>query len=83
MNVKLVFAKSDDEGNTITLAKAEDGIEGLKKALIIEKPVDRSKTHPYLQKDAIEEINKKLYELYSVEVIDKHLSFTDKKQEEK
>lgn len=79
LNVKLVFAKSDDEGNTITLAKAEDGIEGLKKALIIEKPVDRSKTHPYLQKDAIEEINKKLYELYSVEVIDKHLSFTDKK----
>ncbi|KMK05750.1 hypothetical protein ABW11_01420 [Pluralibacter gergoviae] len=83
LNVKLVFAKSDDDGNTITLAKAEDGIEGLKKALIIEKPVDRSKTHPYLQKDAIEEINNKLHELYSVEMIDKHLYCTDKKSGKK
>lgn len=79
LNVKLVFATSDDDGNTITLAKADEGIEGLKKALIIEKPVDRSRTHPYLQKDAIEHINEKIYELYSIEKIEKHLVFKDNK----
>lgn len=83
LKVKLVFATSDDEGNTITLAKADEGIEGLKKALIIEKPVDRSKTHPYLQKNAIEEINKKIDETYSGEIIEKHLVFTDKKTTKK
>ncbi|AKF39733.1 TPA: DUF3644 domain-containing protein [Yersinia enterocolitica] len=78
LNVKLVFATSDDQGNTITLARADDGIEGLKKALIIEKPVDRSKTHPYLQKAAIEEINKKLHELYDEKILGKYLTNTDK-----
>lgn len=77
LNVKLVFATSDDDGNTITLAKADEGIEGLKKALVIEKPVDRSKTHPFLQKDAIAEINKKLYEDYNVEKLNKNLVYKD------
>ncbi|WP_337039991.1 DUF3644 domain-containing protein [Serratia marcescens] len=78
LNVKLVFATSDEDGRTITLAKADEGIEGLKKALIIEKPVDRARTHPYLQSGIIEEINKVLFERFDYAVIDKHLVNTDK-----
>lgn len=78
LNVKLVFATSDENGRTITLARADEGIEGLKKALIIEKPVDRSRTHPYLQNGAIDEINKKIFERYEKIKIDKHLVYTNK-----
>ncbi|NAX49384.1 DUF3644 domain-containing protein, partial [Photobacterium halotolerans] len=73
LNVKLVFATDSDDGTTITLAKADEGIEGLKKALVIEKPVDRSKSHPFLRKDAIEQMNIRLYERYSEDKIAKHL----------
>jgi len=78
LNVKLVFATNDESGATITLARAEDGIEGLKKALVIEKPIDRSSTHPFLQKDAIEEINRRLHERYDDGKLKKHLTCTDK-----
>lgn len=62
LNVRLVYVKDDRDGNAVILTKADEGIEGLKKALFIEKPVDRSKTHPLTQTEAIEEINKKLHE---------------------
>lgn len=64
LNVKLVFARKDEHGNTITLAKAEEGMEGLKKAIIVEKPTDREKTHPFRESTAIKEINKRIYERY-------------------
>lgn len=78
LNVKLVFATSDDEGNTITLARADEGVESLKKALIIEKTTDRGKTHPYLQSSAITRINEKLYADYDRSVLDNYLVATDK-----
>jgi hypothetical protein len=65
LNVKLVFAKDDNQGNMITLVKAEEGMEGLKKAMIIEKPIERSKTHPFKESAAIIEINKRLYVKYT------------------
>jgi EC042_2821-lke REase/Protein of unknown function (DUF3644) len=70
LNVKLVFARSDDQGNMITLARAEEGMEGLKQAIILEKPTDREKTHPYKESDAIREINKRLYEKYSTSTLE-------------
>ena len=63
INVRLVFAKSDKEGD-IVLSQANDGMEGLRNAIVVEKPVDREKTHPYRQKEAICEINKYLNEKY-------------------
>ena len=63
INVRLVFAKSDKEGDII-LSQANDGMEGLRNAIVVEKPVDREKTHPYRQKEAICEINKYLNEKY-------------------
>jgi hypothetical protein len=66
LNVKLVFAKDDAEGGQIVLTKAEDGMTGLKKALVIEKPVDVDKSHPYLQNDAIKEINKRLHSKFEI-----------------
>ena len=63
INVRLVFAKSDKEGDII-LSQANDGMEGLRNAIVVEKPVDREKTHPYRQKDAICEINGRLSEKY-------------------
>ena len=73
LNVKLVFASSNNEGQTVTLAKAEDGIEGLKKALVIEKPIDRSKSHPLLRKNAITLINEGFNEKYDSNSLNKHL----------
>ena len=73
LNVRLVFARSDDEGNMVTLARAEEGIEGLKKAIILEKPVDREKTHPFKESGAISEINKRLYEQYSEDLLESRL----------
>lgn len=73
LNVKLVFATDAEDGSTITIARADEGIEGLKKALVIEKPVDRSKSHPLLQKDAINEINNRLHQRFDTEKLKKHL----------
>lgn len=77
LKVSLVYAT--DNGETlIKLAKAEDGIEGLKKALFIEKPIDRSISHPYLRKKAIKEINKLLWERFDEDKLSKHLAYRDK-----
>ena len=63
INVRLVFAKSDKEGDII-LSQANDGMEGLRNAIVVEKPIDREKTHPYRQTEAIREINRNLSEKY-------------------
>lgn len=65
VDVELVFAKKGDSGNIISLAKAQDDIEGLEKAIIIKKPTDREKIYPYRETKAILEINKKLHQKYS------------------
>lgn len=78
LDVKLVFSRKDDEGNTITLAKAEDGIEGLKKAIVLEKPARREKTHPYRETDAITEINKRLKDRYTQQDLTRSLIASDK-----
>ena len=75
MNVKLEFTKKDDKGNTVILSRAEAGIEGLAKAIVVEKPVDRNKTHPYRMTDAIEEINRRISEKYDDEFIRKFLKY--------
>jgi hypothetical protein len=79
LNVRLVFARSDEQGNMITLARAEEGIEGLKKAIILEKPTDRDKTHPFKESAAISEINRRLYEKYSIDVLADKLVASNKK----
>lgn len=73
LNVRLVFAKTDEQGNMITLARAEEGIEGLKKAIILEKPTDRAKTHPFKESAAINEINKRIYARYSDDLLTSRL----------
>lgn len=83
LNVKLGLAVSDYDGNFVKLVKADGDIEALKKALVIEKRVDRFKTHPYLQKDAIKEINKELVNRYDREKFEKHLVAKDKSTSKK
>lgn len=79
LNVKLVFAKDSKDGLAITLAKAEDGMTGLKKALIVQKPIDREKSHPYLEKAAIKSLNKKLVETIAHEKLSEYLVARDSK----
>ena len=69
LDVRLVFAKNDQEGKTVTLSKAEAGMEGLAKAIVVEKPVDRSKTHPYRTRDAVKEINRQIADKYDDEFL--------------
>jgi hypothetical protein len=78
LNVKLVFAKDDSEGAQIVLTKAEDGISGLKKALVLEKSVSADKSHPYLQSDAIKEINERLKSKFQEGKLRNCLHATDK-----
>lgn len=73
INVRLVFAKSDEKGDVI-LSQANDGMEGLRNAIVVEKPVDREKTHPYRQKEAIREINKRLSEKYEKSGLERALT---------
>jgi hypothetical protein len=78
VGVRLVFEKKDSKGKTITLAKVEEGIEGLRKAIIVEKPIDRHHTHPFKQTNAVIEINKRLRGKFSDEILKKHLVATKK-----
>jgi len=73
LNVKLVFATDQKNGDVTTIVRADEGMEGLKKALIVEKPVDHSRSHPYLRKNAVDEINKRIEEKYTEDKISKHL----------
>jgi hypothetical protein len=66
LNVTLQFATKDGKGTQIILAKAEDGVPGLQKALTIIKSVDAEKTHPFRQGEAIKEINKRLLERFDL-----------------
>lgn len=79
LNVKLVFAASDDKGNMIALSKAEAGMEGLAEAIVVEKPVDREKTHPHRTTDAVKEINKRLNERYNRNAIKTMLKISSSK----
>lgn len=73
LNVKLVFAKTDDQGNSITLSKAEAGMEGLANAIVIEKPVERSKTHPFRMTGLVDEINRRISERYDPQHVERYL----------
>jgi hypothetical protein len=66
LNVTLQFATKDGKGTQIILAKAEDGVPGLQKALTIIKSVDAEKTHPFRQGEAIKKINKRLLERFDL-----------------
>ena len=62
LDIKLVFAKSGEKGETFVISKAEEGMGALKNAVVIEKPVDRIKTHPYKTTTAIIEIDRQIKE---------------------
>ena len=67
IDVRLVFARDNADGQVIHLSNAGEGMEGLRNAIVVEKPVDRERTHPYRQKDAIRNINIRLNERYRPE----------------
>jgi hypothetical protein len=64
LDVTLQFAKQDSQGTQIILTKAENGMSGLKEALVIEKSVDAEKIYKFKQNQAIDEINRKLTSKY-------------------
>lgn len=80
INVSLVYAKNND-GSQIIIANAngsKQDLEDLRKALILEKPVDSEKTHPYTQQAAIFEINKRLHTGFDITKLKKCLVAEDK-----
>jgi EC042_2821-lke REase/Protein of unknown function (DUF3644) len=74
IKVKMVFAKENDDGTIYRISKAEDGIAALKDAIVIEKPVDRNKTHPYLTKKVIELINDGIRQRLGDRLREEHIS---------
>lgn len=77
LDIKLVFAKSDEKGETLVVSRAEEGMEALKNAIVVEKPVDRIKTHPYKTTNAVQEIDKQVKEKLDVSVLDEYLPARD------
>jgi len=75
LDVTLQFARKDAEGTQIVLTQAEDGMTGLKEALVIEKSVDAERSHRFKQGEAITEINQKLHERYDEEFLNERLPF--------
>jgi hypothetical protein len=64
LKVSLVFAKQEGE-EQIVIAKANGSaqdLQNLRNAMIVEKPVDPDKSHPYSLKAFIKVVNKKLTE---------------------
>lgn len=78
LDIKLVFARNDGSGKYLAVSKAEEGMKGLKDAVIVEKPVDRSKTHPYKTGDAADAINKRLYNALSRDALNARLTSRNK-----
>jgi len=79
INVSLVYAKNNN-GSQIIIADAngsKQDLENLRKALIVEKPVDSEKTHPYTQQTAIVEINKRLHANFDITKLKKCLVACD------
>ncbi|TNH68297.1 hypothetical protein CF141_19710 [Aeromonas hydrophila] len=79
INVSLVYAKNNN-GSQIIIADAngsKQDLENLRKALIVEKPVDSEKTHPYTQQTAIFEINKRLHADFDITKLNKCLVASD------
>ena len=73
LNVKLMFSKQSDDGPAILLAKAEEGVEGLNKALVVEKAVQPETSQPYLTNDAVEKIDARLTASFDKGQLDKYL----------
>lgn len=73
--VSLVYARDSEQGQIILTTangKTED-LEHLRKALILEKSVDKEKTHPYTETAAVHEVNKVLFEKYLMPKLEKCL----------
>jgi len=60
IDIKLVFAKKGDGETWHAIANAEEGIEGLRKAVVVEKPVDHQKTHPYPSRELTSLVNERV-----------------------
>ncbi|QSX41180.1 DUF3644 domain-containing protein [Shewanella cyperi] len=77
--IKLVFAKDDMDGHPIILSHVGEGIEGLKNAVIIEKPIDREKTHPHKETEAVLAINRIIKSQCSVNALSLLFVATEKR----
>lgn len=53
VDIKLIFAKKNEDGGWIQIADSASTYDDLRKAVVIAKPVDREATHPYTEADAI------------------------------
>lgn len=78
IDISVVFAKKGDGSALELVASTDEGIEGLRKAIVIEKAVDRKNTHPHKAKDVIAEVNRRLYERYDEQILEAHLQARDK-----
>ncbi|MGB1199873.1 MAG: DUF3644 domain-containing protein [Thalassotalea sp.] len=74
LDVTLQFAKKDTRGTQIVLTKAENGMSGLKDALVIEKSVDAEKTYKFKQNQAISETNQRLHLKYDTEFLKQRIN---------
>lgn len=78
VDVSVVFAKKKDDNAIELVVAADEGIEGLRQAVVVTKTMDRKHTHPYNSTQSINEVNKRLYERYDDQTLTRHLFAKDK-----
>lgn len=79
IDINMVFARRGKDNVLELIAGSDEGIEGLRKAIIVEKAIDRKNTHPFKLADLIIEINRRIYQRYDSITIGQHLHYKDKR----
>lgn len=79
IDVQVVFAKKGQGDELKLVANTDVGLEELRNAVIVNKPVDHNRTHPYKASDLILEINQRLRNQYDIQRLEQILPARDKK----
>ena len=79
IDVQVVFAKKGQGDELKLVANTDVGLEELRSAVIVNKPVDHNRTHPHKASDLICEINQRLRNQYDIQRLEQILPARDKK----
>jgi hypothetical protein len=79
IDVKIVFARKGEDNELKLVASADQGLEELRRAIIVNKPVDSKRTHPHNATQLISTVNDQLSQKFDGAQLEKVLPARDKK----
>ena len=78
LNITFGIVKKDSDG-AINLLNSDEGVEGIRNALVVEKPVSSEKSHPYRETIAINVLFEKLQHYFSASDLPSYIPCRDRK----